>query len=402
MAIDKVVDSAKLDANLGHIAQSVREKLGVAGTLRFPDEFELSVDAIEPGGYRVMVTVEDVEGDEPVVYASCNDVLVDATHLGKNAYELCLPSPGTWQVSVIANYLGTEAQQFTFQSNTAFMQVMDIPSLDDASWAMIRALSDAGQAANFWSVGDRKAITLNGTIGHLTLENFTCYAYILGFDHNAAREGYNRIHFQIGCTAPTGGTDIALCDSMCYDYDSYLGSGKATERGWFAMNHAADEDANANNLGGWRASEMRRDICGTSLRGCTGTVIGALPEELRKVLKPVTKYTDNVGGGSNAEASVSATRDYIFLPSETEVNPNGAQYGNICEANFQQLYAYYSAGAARTRYMHEHQDNMVRWWLRTPDGAYDHSFCDVAKSAAAPTRRARAHLSLGIAPCFCV
>lgn len=402
MAVDKAVDSAKLDASLEHIAQSVREKLGVAGTLRFPDEFELSVDAIEPGGYRVVVTVEEMEGDQPVVSATCNGVSVNATRLGKDTYELCLPSPGTWLVDVSANYLGTETAQFAFQNNTAFMQVMDIPPLNSASWAMIRALSDAGQAANFWSVGDRKAITLSGTIGHLTLENFTCYAYILGFDHNAALEGRNRIHFQIGCTAPTGGTDIALCDSICFDYESYLGSGVATERGWFAMNHAVDEDTNANNLGGWRASEMRRDICGTSLRNCAGTVIGALPEELRKVLKPVTKYTDNVGGGTCAEASVSATRDYIFLLSETEVNPDGGQYGNTSEADFQQQYAYYSAGAARTRYMHEHQDNMVRWWLRTPDGAYDHSFCDVFRSAAAPNRRAKAQTSLGIAPCFCV
>lgn len=399
MAVDKAIDSAKLDASLGNIADSLRDKLGTENVLRFPGEFELSVDAIEPGGYRVVVLAD---ASDPVngstVVATKDEQSVEGTYLGDGIWEVVLTEPGTWSVSVTTPTLETQTSEFTFQS-AGFMNFMSIPSLNDASWNLIRALSDAGQAANYWSVGDRKEIVLNGTIGHLTLENYTCYATILGFDHNAELEGRNRIHFQIGATALEGGTEIALCDGMCADYASYTGDKIVTERGWFAMNHTDDASADANNVGGWRACEMRHDICGTSLRNCEGTVIGALPEELRKVLKPVTKYTDNVGG-SNAPAHISATKDYVFLLSEAEIGGAG-QYGNINEVNFQKQYDYYAAGNSRLRYMHEHTDNATRHWLRSPDGAFDYAFAVVFKTGERFLRY-RAQYSLGIAPCFCV
>ena len=37
------------------------------------------------------------------------------------------------------------------------------PILDEKDWTTIREVSDAGQGANYWSIGDRKAVTLNGT-----------------------------------------------------------------------------------------------------------------------------------------------------------------------------------------------------------------------------------------------
>lgn len=397
MAVDKAIDSGRLDTSLGNIAQSIRGKLGTEGVLRFPDEFELSVDAIEPGGYRVVVLADASGGGS--VTATKGEQSVSGTHLGDNVWEVVVPEPGTWSVSVTTPTLGTETGEFTFQ-NAGFMNFMDIPPLNEASWSLIRAVSDAGQAANYWSVGDRKEIVLNGTIGHLDLENYTCYVTIIGFDHNAELEGRNRIHFQLGATALEGGTEIALCDSMCMDFTQYLGDGIATERGWFAMNHTDDASVDANNLGGWRSCEMRHDICGTSIRDCEGTVIGAMPEELRKVLKPVTKYTDNLGGGTNTSEQISATREYVFLPSETEIGGN-AQYGNLSEANFQKQYAYYSAGNSRLRYMHEHTDNATRYWLRSPDGAFNYAFAVVFKNGER-FLRGRAQWSFGIAPCFCV
>lgn len=397
MAVDKAIDSAKLDASLGSIAQSLRDKLGTESVLRFPDEFELSVDAIDPGGYRVIVMVDTTYGGR--VVATKGEQSIDGDYLGENIWEVVLTEPGTWSVSVTTPDLETQTSEFTFQS-VGFMNFMSIPSLNDASWNLIRTISDAGQAAKFWSVGDRKEIVLNGTIGHLTLENYRCYATILGFDHNAALEGTNRIHFQIGATALEGGTEIALCDSISCDYESYLGDGIATERGWFAMNHTDDASANANNAGGWRSSEMRRDICGTSLRSCEGTVLGALPEELRKVLKPVTKYTDNVGGGTNEDWKISATQDYIFLPSEMEIGGE-VMYGNGSEESFQKQYDYYAAGNSRLRYMHEHTDNPTRYWLRSPDGGFAWAFVVVFKSGERFLRH-NAQYSHGIAPCFCV
>ena len=87
------------------------------------------------------------------------------------------------------------------------------PTLNNNSWDVISAVSSAGEAANFWSVGDCKEIVLNGTVGKLTLSNYTVCVFIIGFDHNSTYEGANRIHFQLGKTALSGGTDVALCDS---------------------------------------------------------------------------------------------------------------------------------------------------------------------------------------------
>ena len=39
-------------------------------------------------------------------------------------------------------------------------------TLTDSSWATIREVSSAGKGANYWAVGDMKAIVINGKIGN--------------------------------------------------------------------------------------------------------------------------------------------------------------------------------------------------------------------------------------------
>ena len=87
-------------------------------------------------------------------------------------------------------------------------------TLNDNDWDVISEVSDAGQGANYWAIGDRKQVTLNGTVGSLSLSNFSTYAFIIGFNHNSGREGSGRIHFQLAKTALSGGTDVCLCDSQ--------------------------------------------------------------------------------------------------------------------------------------------------------------------------------------------
>ena len=76
------------------------------------------------------------------------------------------------------------------------------PVLNDNTWAQIRAASDAGLASSIWSVGDTKSIVVTSlqTYGSSMTQylDVTLDAFILGFNHNAAREGSNRIHFHIG------------------------------------------------------------------------------------------------------------------------------------------------------------------------------------------------------------
>lgn len=222
-------------------------------------------------------------------------------------------------------------------------------TLNDNSWATIKSVSDAGQGANYWSVGDTKRITLNGKVGAYTFSNFNVDVFILGFNHNSSKEGSNRIHFQIG---KVSGKAVALCDSQ------YNGSGSS------AMFHMNSSDSNS---GGWNGSYMRKTLLGNSNTPDStleNSLMAALPSDLLAVMKTVTKYTDNTGGGSNSSGNVTATADYLFLLAEFEVF--GTRYlANQYEQNSQKQYDYYKAGNSRVAYNHSAVSTAVWWWLRS-------------------------------------
>jgi hypothetical protein len=222
-------------------------------------------------------------------------------------------------------------------------------TLNDNSWATIKSVSDAGQGANYWAVGDTKRITLNGKVGAYTFSNFNIDVFILGFNHNSSKEGSNRIHFQIG---KVSGKAVALCDSQ------YNGSGSS------AMFHMNSSDSNS---GGWNGSYMRKTLLGNSNTPAStleNSLMAALPSDLLAVMKTVTKYTDNTGGGSNSSGNVTATADYLFLLAEFEVF--GTRYwANQYEQNSQKQYDYYKAGNSRVAYNHSAVSTAVWWWLRS-------------------------------------
>ena len=257
-------------------------------------------------------------------------------------------------------------------------------TLNNNEWSVIKSVSDAGQGASYWSIGDRKAVTLNGTVGELTLSNVTTYVFIIGFDHNSSVEGTNRIHFQLGKTALSGGTDVALCDSK---YNSQVSA-----TGYFSMN------SSATNSGGWNTSQMRTKICGTSLSSYSGTIIAVIPAALRAVLKSVTKYTDNTGNSSAASA-VTATTDYFFLLSEYEVFGTISR-GNPSESSKQAQYSYYSAGNSKVKYNHSATSTAVYWWLRSPHASISARFVRVSTDGTVNSYSA--NYSIGFAPGFCV
>lgn len=210
-------------------------------------------------------------------------------------------------------------------------------TLNSNSWATIKAVSDAGQGDNYWDVGDTKAITINGNVGNTNFSNLSINVYIIGFNHNSAREGNNRIHFKIG---KIGGTQVALVDSQ-------YGSGVSSS-GYFSMN------TSNTNTGGWANSYHRRTLLGntgTPTSPPSNSLLAAMPADLRAVMKAVTKYSDNTGGGSNTASYVTSTTDYLFELAEFEYH--GARtYANSAEQNYQQQYAYYQAGNSKIHYKH--------------------------------------------------
>lgn len=370
------------DTDLKKVADAIRAKGGTAAQMVYPAGFVSAVQAIQTGTeLQIIVTVTS----GATVTATKGSLSVSGTSVN-GMCTLTVPEEGEWTVSAT---LGGETSNSNIVNvvssyDTTLMFVSTI--LNDNSWETIRGVSDAGQGANFWSIGDRKEVTLNGTVGALTLSNYTTYAFIIGFNHNQELEGVNRIHFQLAKTALSGGTDIALCDST-YGYS-------VSETGYFSMN------GSNTNSGGWKSSNMRTNICGTSLSSYSRTIIAVIPDALRAALKSVTKYTDNTanGGGSTA-SNVTATTDYFFLLSEFEVF-GSIKYANTNEKNKQAQYAYYSTGNSKTKYKHDETSTSATWWTRSPYASY--SYLSVLVDTDGTPSRTSADTSLGFAPGFCV
>lgn len=260
------------------------------------------------------------------------------------------------------------------------------PVLNNNDWATIRAVSDAGQGANYWSVGDTKTITINGKVGATTFSNLSVDAFILGFNHNSSREGANRIHFQIG---KINGTLVGLVDGNYGNNTSTTGA--------FTMN------TSNTNSGGWNNSHMRKTVLGSNSASATSptanTLLAALPADLRAVMKPATKYSDNTGGGSDAASYVTSTTDLLPLLSEFEYH--GARtYANSAEQNYQAQYDYYKAGNSKIHYKHNATGTAAAVWCRSVCLGGGDFFCRVGTGRSADlTNAAR---SSALAPCFFV
>ena len=236
-------------------------------------------------------------------------------------------------------------------------------TLNSNSWAAIKAASDIDEGANYWSAGDTKTIKINGKVGNFTFSNLSINAFILGFNHNSAKEGTHRIHWQLG---KIGGTMVGLCDNQ---YNSSVSGA-----GYFHMN---DSDT---NVGGWKDSSMRKTLLGNSKTPSSplaNSLMAALPFDLRAVMKSVTKYTDNTGNASNSSGNVTATTDYLWLLAEFEVH-GSRNYANQYEQNSQAQYAYYKAGNSKIAYNHTAVSTAVWWWLRSPHYYYTYYFCFVS------------------------
>ena len=291
----------------------------------------------------------------------------------------------------------TAGTNYTAPSNKTVDVVAKFVSnvLNENDWSVISDVSASNEGSTYWAVGDRKAITINGTVGTKSI-NGTYYVYILGFNHNSSREG-NGITFGGFKTALSGGTDICLIDD---NYNSYSTGGQK----WFNMNHSSN-----TNSGGWKGCDLRYDVLGSTnvnngdatstcaTSPVSGTLMAALPSDLRAVMKPMNIYTDNTGGGSNTASYVTKSVDYLPLLAEYEIFGTRS-YANSAEQNYQAQYQYYKNGNSKVKYRHSSTSSSAWWWERSPN--YDGSgyFCFVATNGGANLSRAR--YSGGLAPAF--
>lgn len=288
-------------------------------------------------------------------------------------------------------------------------EIPEFTSLEDATWEQIALISEAGLAESYFSVGETKSIKLNGTVGTLELSNVELYVYILGFNHNSEIEGEG---ISFGTFKTSTGTDVCLVDSK-------YGSNATDGTKYFNMQHWGN-----NNYGGWKGCDLRYDVLGSTdiapsgygsnaASGRTGydasvncainpisnTLMSTLPVELRNVMKPITKYTDNVAGGTNVSGNVTTSVDYLPLPSEYEIH-GSITYANSYEKNYQERYAYYVNGNSKVKYRHSSTSSTAGWWVRSPYYYYNNRFCYVNTSGNA--NYDRSHYSRGLSPVFLI
>lgn len=256
-------------------------------------------------------------------------------------------------------------------------------TLEESTWAEIAQVSaNKSWNAMGWQVGDSKTITLNGTVGTVALDNYQCKVYIIGFDHNADKEGQG---ISFGMLESIDGKQLCLVDQY---------EGQATvEVMAFTMN------TSPTNEGGWRASKMRNTILGSTnvANPAANTLMAALPADLRAVLKPITKYTNNVGRSSD----VSSTIDYLPLMAEFEVY--GRQnFANPNEKTYQAQYEYYKSGNSHVKYKQNDVASTEYWWLRSPSFEFLNDFCHVDQANSKYSMTSVSNGSHGVAPVFLV
>lgn len=262
--------------------------------------------------------------------------------------------------------------------------------LNSCPWDFIRWASDEGIADLLWSVGDRKAVEI-GDFGNsqeaYKIPGGTFYCYILGFNHNSDLEGTNRTHFEFGFTALSGGVHIAFTGG---DYG--LGYTNPSGYGYPIMNNSAI------NSGGWGSCIMRTKNLNSE--ESSKSFMSALPSDLKNQVKTVTKYTDNVGGGSNVESNVTATTDKFFLLNMMEIIGGDGNSSNSYEPQKTAQYQYYRNGNDKIRNRSDSIGNPCRIFLRSPYRGNNKSFCRLNETALPGYHNANS--SLGISPAFCV
>lgn len=315
------------------------------------------------GGLELVANV----ADGATVTATLGSKTVTGVSVGGQV-RLKIPQEGKWTVSAVKGLMVSVPQDVNVPATMDIQLVGQ--ELNDTSWAAIKQVSNANMGENFWSIGDCKEVTLNGKVSDgLTLTNYSAWVFIIGFNHNAEREG-NGITFK-GFKATKNGTPVCLTDS------SYFSS--QTNGTWFNMNNTN------TNVGGWEACLMRKNIM--------PLVKAAFPADLQAVIKPSTVFT----APDKGNIALTATEDDVFLLAEYEIF-GSRKYASTQEPNYLKQYSYYSAGNSKVKYKHNDTSSAATWWERSPHYDVSGTFCSVYNGGNAGDYGVRN--SFGVSPCF--
>ncbi len=155
------------------------------------------------------------------------------------------------------------------------------------------------------------------------------------------------------------------------------------------------------NAGGWEASQMRAYLNGDGM--------ALLPEDLKKVVAPVDKLTNNVGETQDVSA-VTTTSDSLWLLSAAELCGSidwysDPSYNAVLNAEgFEyQLFRDTAVDSSNANdiLVKNYQNSPSRWWERSPDPSFSDNFQGVG-SGGNPIYHDSASSSYGVVPGFCL
>ena len=244
---------------------------------------------------------------------------------------------GTWTLKATINGKTLEVP-FVIDAIAVFNTSLTT-DLEAASWGLISAVAEAGNAASVWSVGAKKTIKLNGV-------SYT--AQIIGFNHDTKTAGGK------------AGITFQLVDCLNTTYQ---------------MN------SSDTNVGGWKSSAMRSRM---------SEFLGQLDEDLQSVIKPVNKLV-SIGNNTSTIETVS---DKLFLLSEVEIF-GSTTYSFAGEGS---QYDWYKAGNTKVKKVN---GSANYWWERSPGIGSTTAFCAVGSSGNATVAH-DASISFGVSFGFCV
>lgn len=380
---------------------------------------------IIPSGNGTLPSLLVTTDTGATVTAALGSQTISLAEISEGQYYGELTDYGTWTVTATLNgdTSSTEVEVTAvelYEADLAFIP----EDVNDATWAQISKVSQAGTGDTYWDVGDTKAITLNGTIGTKSYSNITLYLFILHFNMPVNKStADNNIIWGGFKTAKSGGIDVCLDDSA-YNTDKYDGTK------YFNMNHNGVRGGSEStagyfgtNYGGWKGTDLRYDILGatntqpsqynqkknTSNVGydatqaaitspLSNTLMAALPSDFRSALRLWTRWIDSKGNKSNVDANVKSCVDAgISLLTEFEVFGTRS-YANQYEQNHQIQCAYYVAGNSKVKYRQSSTGTAANWWESSAHYNNVGNFCYVYTDGTATDNGAC--VALGLAPAF--
>lgn len=309
-------------------------RLGL-GTSAVPDDVLARVPFAEARVVADVGTTVTMSRGETTLTAAVGDV----GYAILNPFEL-----GDW--TVVFTYNGSQKTKVYTLEVIGIVYVYPYvvgATLEATSWDNIAAVSKFGHAPNYWKIGDKKSITVNGV---------AYAAQIIGFDHDTLTTADG--------SRTKAGITFQLVDCLQTEYP---------------MNGS---DTNVN---GWRGSTMRTSTM--------ATLLNQLSSDLKSVLKFVNKVT-NVG---NSSSGLETTSDKLFLLSEIEVF--GAATNSKRGEGKQ--YEYYVAGNSVIKKVN---GSAEIWWERSPYIGDNARFC-IVNSSGSDYRNNASH-SCGVSFGFCV